>query len=323
MYFVGVDLGGTNTRAGLVSESGKIIAMEGLPTSRTEGYRRIVADMADLVRGIVKGENLNLSDIECIGIGVPGSINRRQGVLIYANNFDFSDAPIAEEMRRHIDLPLYLQNDANCAALGESVAGAAKDVSDSITITLGTGIGGGIVLGGKVFSGFNDAAGELGHTVIVSGGEPCTCGRKGCWEAYASATALIRQTKSAARAHPDSIINRLADGDLRTIDARTAFDAEKAGDSAGAEVVGNYIRYLAEGLTDLVNIFTPELIVIGGGVSNQGENLLGRLRTLVEENIYFKGEPRTRIVRARLGDRAGIVGAAMMGRYEADVSGAG
>ncbi len=318
MLYAGVDLGGTNTRAGLVDEDGKILAMASVPTCRTGGYERIVMDIAALVGRILDEQNLDLDDIECIGIGVPGSINRERGVLIYANNFDFTNAPIGPELQKHLDRPVYLQNDANCAALGESAAGAARDVSDSITITLGTGIGGGIVLGGRVFCGFNDAAGELGHTVIVSDGEPCTCGRKGCWEAYASATALIRQTRRAAQAHPDSLILCLVDGNADNIDARTVFEAESRGDATAADVVRDYIRYLAEGLTDLVNIFTPELIVIGGGVSNQGENLLGRVRELVEENIYFKGEPHTRIVRAQLGDRAGLVGAAMMGLETSD-----
>ncbi len=313
MYYLGVDLGGTNIRAGLVDEYGDIIRMNNLPTLRERGFEPIVRDIAMLVRGLIEDESLDPADIEHIGIGIPGTVNRKKGLLIYANNFDFANVPVVEQLRSHIDLPVYLQNDANCAALGESAAGAAKDVNDSITLTLGTGIGGGIIAGGKVYSGFNDAAGELGHTVIVRGGEQCTCGRKGCWEAYASATALIRMTRRAAQENPASLINTLTDGAPGKIDARTAFDAEKQGDEAAAEVVGEYIDYLSEGLIDLVNIFTPERIVIGGGVSRQGENLLGRVRPLVEEKIYFKGEPRTSIVQARLGDKAGIIGAAMAG----------
>ena len=313
MYYIGVDLGGTNLRAGLVTSKGNVIHLKSTPTYRERGYEEVIEDLAVLITDVIEDGNMSVSEIESIGIGVPGSINTKKGTVVYANNLTFRNVPIIEEIRKHINLPVFIQNDANCAALAESIAGAAKNVSDSITITLGTGIGGGIVLNGNIFCGFNDAAGEIGHTVIVSGGEPCTCGRKGCWEAYASATALIRQTKKAAVDNPESLINSLVDNDPNKITARTPFDAEHQNDPTAQRVIEQYITFLSEGLIDLINIFTPELTVMAGGVSNQGENLLDRIRPRVEKYIYFKGDPHTKIVSSELGGEAGIVGAAMLG----------
>jgi len=314
MYYIGVDMGGTKIAVGIVNEKGDIISKDSIPTYRERGYEEVVKDMGLLILRLIKAQKLFVSDFEYIGIGLPGSINKKDGILIYANNFGYHNAPIADELRKYIDLPVFLENDANCAALAENVAGAAIGTQNSITITLGTGVGGGIVVGGKVYSGFNDAAGEIGHTVILSDGKECTCGRKGCWEVYASATGLIAQTKRAAFKNPESLINTLVKGNLDNIDAKTAFDAEREGDKTGSQVVEQYIKYIAEGIIDLINIFTPEVLVVGGGVSKEGENLLGRLKKIVYDNIYFKGEPKTKILEAKMGNDAGIIGAAMIGR---------
>lgn len=314
MYYIGIDLGGTKIAAGLVNKEGRIIRKSSVPTYRDRDYKQIIKDMALLVQDILKVENLTLNNIERIGIGLPGSVNKKEGKLFYANNFKAQNIPVAYEMRKHINVPVYIENDANCAALAESVAGAAKDTSNSLTITLGTGIGGGIIIGGKIYSGFNSAAGELGHMVIEKNGENCTCGRKGCWESYASAVGLIRQTRKAAEKKPESLINTLVNNDLSKIDAKTAFDAERQGDKTGTAVVNQYIKYLSEGIVNLINIFTPEVLVVGGGISKEGENLLERLRENVKKHVYFKGEPSTKIVTAQLGNDAGIVGAAMTGQ---------
>ena len=207
-----------------------------------------------------------------------------------------------------------MDNDAHCAALAESAAGAEKGTNSSVTITLGTGVGSGIIIDGKVYSGFNFAGGEIGHTVIVVDGEPCGCGRKGCWESYASATALIRQTKQAAKENPESAINKLVDGDMNKVDAKTAFDAAKLGDKTGEMVVKQYIRYIAEGIINVINIFMPEVLVIGGGVCKEGDYLLNPLKEIVKEGVYSKEEiPQTEIKIAQMGNAAGIVGAAMLG----------
>jgi len=315
MYYLGIDLGGTNIAAGIVSEDLKMIVKGSVPTKRDAHYSEIIRDMAELSVRLINEAGLSAGDIEYIGIGSPGVCDRENGILLYANNINFNDVPVAEEMQKHIQLPVYLDNDANCAALGESVAGAARDVSDSVTITLGTGIGGGIVLNRRIFGGFNGMAGEIGHSLLVFDGEPCTCGRKGCWEAYASATALIRQTKIAAQKNPDSVINSLVDGKLELINAKTAFDAMRLGDRTGTEVVETYIRYLGEGIANIMVILQPEKIVIGGGISKEGETLLGPLRKVVKDNLYYKKDnvPQAQIVKAELGNDAGIIGAAMLG----------
>lgn len=315
MYYAGIDLGGTNIAAGIVDENFKIIKKGSVPTGNNRHYSEIIRDMAVLTLELMKQTGLSMEDIKYIGIGSPGTCDRENGYLLYTNNIAFNDVPMRQEMQKYIPLPVYIENDANCAALGESMAGAARDVEDSVTITLGTGIGGGIIVRNRLLIGFNGMGGEIGHIVIVHDGDLCTCGRKGCWEAYASATGLIRMTRDAAIKNPESAINRLVGGDLSRIDAKTSFDAMREGDETGKMVVDKYIRYLAEGLSDIINIFQPAKVVIGGGISKEGETLLKPLREIVRKSTYY-GEgnvPQTRIVTAELGNDAGIVGAAMLG----------
>lgn len=315
MYYVGIDLGGTKIAAGLVDEKGRLIHKDSIPTGKHRPYQEIVKDMAMLVREIIKDADIDISSVKSVGIGSPGTADDKNGILVYANNLtNFVNVPLRSEMQKYIDLPIILDNDANCAALAESVAGAAKDVKNSVTITLGTGVGSGVVIDGKVYSGFNYSAAEMGHMVIELEGEPCTCGRKGCWEAYASATGLIEHTIRAAKENPDSLINKLVNGDISLIDAKTAFDAAKQGDKTGQAVVDKYIYYLAEGLINVINIFAPEILVIGGGISKEGEYLLKPLREIVYKYVYFKEEPQTEIKAAQMGNDAGIIGAAMLGR---------
>lgn len=315
MYYIGIDLGGTKIAAGLVGEDGRLIHKDSIPTGKHRPYKEIVKDMGMLVLKIIEDSGVDIKNVKSIGIGSPGTADDKEGILIYANNItNFINVPLRSEIQKIIDLPVILGNDANCAALAESVAGAAKGVKNSVTITLGTGVGGGVVIDGKVYSGFNYSAAEMGHFVIQLEGEQCTCGRKGCWEAYASATGLIEQTKRAAQKNPDSLINKLVNNDLSLVDAKTAFDAAKQGDKTGQEVVDRYIYYIAEGLTSVINIFAPEVLVIGGGVSKEGEYLLKPLREKVYRDVYFKENPQTEIKVAQMGNDAGIVGAAMLGK---------
>lgn len=314
MYCVGIDLGGTNIAAGLVDLDGNIIYKDSVPTQRERQYQEIIKDMAMLAKEVIEKSNVPMEKVKSIGVGSPGTPDCKNGIIVYNNNLNFRNVPIREEMQKYLDLPVYVDNDANCAALAESAAGAAKGTKTSVTITLGTGIGSGIIIDGKVYSGFNFAGGEIGHTVIVVDGEQCTCGRKGCWEAYASATALIRQTKRAAVENPESAINKLVDGGLDKIDAKTAFDAAKLGDETGEAVVKQYIKYIAEGVINVINIFMPEVLVIGGGVCKEGDYLLNPLKEMVKAGVYSKEEiPQTQIKTAQLGNDAGIVGAAMLG----------
>ena len=312
--YIGIDLGGTNIAVGLVDDAGTIIHKESAPTLAKRHYSEIIKDMANLSLKVVKDAGYDLNKVKAIGIGSPGTPDNEKGLLIYTNNINFYNVPMREEMQKHINLPVYIENDANCAALAEAIAGAAKDARSCIAITLGTGVGGGIIIDKKIYSGFNHAGGELGHTIIQIDGEPCTCGRKGCWETYASATALVRQTKKAAKENPDSLIYKMVNGDIEKIGGKTAFDASRAGDAVGASVVKTYIRYIAEGIINVINIFQPEILVIGGGICKEGDYLLNPLKEIVKKHVYSKDIPQTEIKVAQLGNDAGIIGAAMLGK---------
>ena len=311
-YYIGIDLGGTNIVAGVVNEKYEIVAKAKTPTNRPRSAKEICLDMANMALEAVKKAGLKISDIESVGVGAPGSVNSDTGVISFSNNLDFHDAPIADYIREVIDLPVYVENDANAAAYGEFVAGSAKGTKDAVCITLGTGVGGGIIIGGKIYSGFNYAGAEIGHTVVEVDGPQCSCGRKGCFEVYSSATGLIRMTKEALDANPDSKMHEMMDGDH--VSGRLAFNAMRAGDEAAKGVVDKYIKYLAAGIANTINIFQPEVLCIGGGVCNEGDALLIPLKALISKEIYTRNsDENTKIVIASLGNDAGIIGAAFLG----------
>lgn len=314
MYYIGIDLGGTNIAVGLVDEDGKIVRKDSVPTFREREYGDIFKDMAMLALKVIKDAGVDAEEVKSIGIGSPGTINSKEGIIVYANNLKFRNVPARAEIQKYINLPVLIDNDANVAALAESVAGAARGALYSVAVTLGTGVGGGIIIDGKVYSGFKSAGAELGHMIIMTDGEQCTCGRKGCWEAYASATAIIRQTIQAAKQNPGSLINVLVNGDMSRVDAKTAFDAARQGDETGKRVVEKYIGYIAEGLTNIMNVFSPEVVVIGGGVCKEGEYLLKPLREKVSVDVYCPDVIKPDIRVAQMGNDAGIVGAAMLGK---------
>lgn len=311
-YYIGIDLGGTNIVAGVVNEKYEIVAKAKTPTNRPRSAKEICLDMANMALEAVEKAGLKISDIESVGVGAPGSVNSDTGVISFSNNLDFHDAPIADYIREVIDLPVYVENDANAAAYGEFVAGSAKGTKDAVCITLGTGVGGGIIIGGKIYSGFNYAGAEIGHTVVEVDGPQCSCGRKGCFEVYSSATGLIRMTKEALDANPDSKMHEMMDGDH--VSGRLAFNAMRAGDEAAKGVVDKYIKYLAAGIANTINIFQPEVLCIGGGVCNEGDALLIPLKALISKEIYTRNsDENTKIVIASLGNDAGIIGAAFLG----------
>ena len=313
MYRIGVDLGGTNIAVGLVNDDMKIQVKKSLPTGATRPAEEIVADIATLCKAVCDEAGIALSDVAGIGIATPGIANHDDGVVEYANNLPFHKFPIAKLLSKETGVEkIKIENDANAAAWGEAVAGAAKGTKNSVMITLGTGVGGGIIIDNKVFSGFNYAGGELGHIVIQVDGAPCSCGRKGCWEAYSSATALIRMTKEKieeCRATGRATLM----SDQPKISGRTACDAMRAGDEAGKEVYDLYVKYLASGLATIINIFQPEVISLGGGVSNEGQSLIDALLPIVRAEQYGGGVvPLTQLRIATLGNDAGIIGAAML-----------
>jgi len=306
-YYIGVDLGGTSVKAGVVSERGKLIHKDSMPTGNHKGQDAMIADIVALCQKVAADSGIGAAFISSIGIGVPGLYDKEQGVIVYLPNLDIRQAPIRDIIQNTFDVPVYLENDANAAAMGESVAGAAKEARSSVTVTLGTGVGGGIIIDNKILNGAFGGAGEIGHMAITMDGERCNCGRHGCWEAYASASALVRQAKAAVTAHPES---RLAQN--AQITGKAVFDAADLGDETAIRVLETYLRYVAFGITSLIAILEPEMIVIGGGLSAQGDKLLAPITKMVEAEV-FGGVRRTKIAAATLGNDAGIIGAAMLG----------
>ncbi|HAP78938.1 MAG TPA: glucokinase [Ruminococcus sp.] len=316
-YYVGIDLGGTNIVAGVVDENYNIVATAKTKTNCPRPEKDIADDMAKMALEAVKNANLTIDDIEWIGIGTPGIANSETGIIEYSNNLGFNNTPMVKYIQETIDKPVFIENDANAAAYGEYVAGAAKGAKNAVCITLGTGVGAGVVIDGKIYSGSNFAGAEIGHTVIEVDGAECSCGRKGCFEAYSSATGLIRMTKEAIAENPDCIMAKMAE-EKGKVTARTSFDAMRAGDDIAKAVVDKYIKYLAAGITNTINIFQPDILCIGGGVCNEGDPLLLPVKEIVKKEVYTRNSPKNaEIVIAKLGNDAGIIGAAFLGRANA------
>lgn len=313
-YYIGIDLGGTNIKAGVVTEDFKIIGKATTKTLCPRPAKDICDDMAKVSIEACKDAGIFVDDVEWIGIGTPGIADNVNGTIPYSNNLDFHDVPVRKYINEHISKPVYVANDANAAAYGEFVAGAAKGAKNAVCITLGTGVGSGIIVDGKILTGSNFAGGEIGHMVIEVDGPQCTCGRKGCFEVFSSATGLIRMTKEAAEADKDSILNEYYVSDGNRYSARHAFNAMRAGDKAGKAVVDKYVKYLAAGITNTINTFQPDILCIGGGVCNEGDPLLVPVKELVASEVYTRMIPKnTKIVVAELGNDAGIIGAAFLG----------
>lgn len=313
-YYIGIDIGGTNISTGVVDENYEIVGRAKLKTEIGRSYEAILADIVETVRIALTDAKLEPEDVRWIGVGSPGICNSETGVVEYSNNLNWHNVPLVSDLEEALGRKVYLDNDANAAAYGEYLAGAAKGAKSAVVITLGTGVGAGIVLNGKIFSGSNFAGGEIGHTVIVVDGYECTCGRKGCFEAYCSATGLTRMTREASEAHPKSKIKQLVEADGR-FSARTAFNAAKLLDETGIEVVERYIKHLACGITNTINIFQPDILCIGGGVCNEGDGLLEPLKKQVALDVFSRDSAKnTEICICKLGNDAGIIGAAMLGK---------
>lgn len=307
MSYIGVDLGGTNISVGVVDEKGNVTQRFSLPTLSERGNDAVIKDIRSLCDRLIEETE---DKVKAIGIGSPGIVNRQKGEIILAENLHFKNVNIKKALGSFGDIPLFIENDANCAAFAEYIFGAAKGTKNSITVTLGTGVGGGVILNGKIFTGSFCGGTEIGHMAIVVNGEECTCGRRGCWEAYASATALIRDTRGIAARYPNSVIFDKVGGDIRQIDAKLAFEAADEGDAKMLEVVEKYHKYLAVGIANLINIFEPETVVIGGGVSARGSKLIKPVKEHVDKMVF--GGNKSKVVTAKLGNDAGIIGAAML-----------
>ncbi len=319
MYYIGVDLGGTNIAVGIVDEKYNLIVKDKTPTMKERGADEIVRDMAALAASLVERAGLTFDDIAAMGVAAPGAVNDTTGIVKCCNNVKMNDYPIAEKLKALIPVKcVHLANDADAAAWAEAKIGAGKGCDDLIMVTLGTGVGGGIVMNGKIYTGYNNMGGEIGHMTLSFGGRPCSCGRKGCFEAYCSATALIAMTEekieecdATGRA---TVMTEMVKAKGK-VSGRTAFDAMRKGDTAACEVVDAYISYLASGLTSLINIFQPRVLCIGGGVCGEGEALLAPLREIVDREQYGTNAhtDKTELKIAELGNDAGIIGAALIG----------
>lgn len=315
MYYLGIDLGGTNIAVGVVDESNKIVGRATAKTHVPCTPDEMCEQLASAAFAALNDAKITIDDVPWVGIGCPGTVNRSTGIVEFSNNLGFNNFELTKLLGTRMNKKIIIENDANAAAYGEYKAGALSGAINGVAITLGTGIGSGIIIDGKIYSGTNFAAGEMGHTVIVYNGRPCSCGRRGCWERYASATGLITLTKEAMeKADHNSKIWQLASGNLENVTGRTAFDAMRAGDPTGKAVVDEFIAYLGCGLVNTINIFQPDILCIGGGICNEGETLLKPLREYIDKEQYsMNSSNKTKLCRAQLGNDAGIIGAALLG----------
>lgn len=304
-YRIGVDLGGTNVAAGIVDGDHSIVKKGSVKTDAAGGAEKICRDIDALCRRLCDEAEIPYEAISAVGIGSPGII--RGGVVINADNLHFTDVPLADMLCRLSGKPVHLRNDGNAAAYGELVAGCGKGRSSLVAITLGTGVGGGIIIGGRIVEGAGGGAGELGHTVIRAGGRRCVCGKTGCLEAYCSATALISSTVRAMNNNPDSLLWQVSRS-TTLVNGKTAFDAMRLGDPIASGVVSAFISDLAVGVSNVINLLQPEVVCIGGGISREGDTLI---RPLTEAVLPLLCAPlSTEILAASLGNDAGIIGAA-------------
>lgn len=315
-YRIGVDLGGTNIAAGLLDESYRIVAKGSVKTESEQGFEHVTDRMAALCLDLIRQADLTPAEITSIGIGSPGCSDKRTGHIVFAGNLHWSNVPLTGTVAQKTGVGrVLLGNDADCAALGEFVMGAGEEFSSLAMITIGTGVGGGIILENKLFAPAGTVAPELGHTTLIYGGESCTCGRSGCLEAYASFTALIRDANRAADAHPESALAALRAGGEK-LNGKNVFQVAKNGDATAKELVDRFLDYIAQGATNIAIAFGVPVIVIGGGISKEGDYVAQQIRQIVAANM-FSGESYAPAIRmAKLGNDAGVIGAAALEDYQ-------
>lgn len=312
-YRIGIDMGGTDIKAGLVDGEYNIVLSDSTPTLGERPFEAVVADMAMIAERVAKKAGYSISDFPCIGVGSPSCINPKTGLLVFSNNTAWRNVPLKQEMEKHLNIPVFVGNDANCAVLGEKMAGAGRGHDNIVMLTLGTGVGGGVIINGKLYCGGDGMGTELGHTSLFHGGVRCTCGIEGCLESYASVTGLIAQTKAAMEEHPESAMHEYIKTEGGHVTGRTSFDCARKGDIAAFAVVDNYINYVTNGVGNLINIFRPDIFILGGGLSNAGDFLIKPIRERVLDYVFagdIIGAPD--IVAAQLGNAAGTIGAAYL-----------
>lgn len=311
MLVLGIDIGGTSIKGAAVDEKGHIYDKFNVPVESGEAQEVTVNKMVDAIKTYLKTNHFD-EPISAIGLGIPGSIDAKNGIVTYSNNLHWNDLNIVKILNEHFAVPIKITNDANAAALGEAKFGAGRIYSNVVMLTLGTGLGSGVIIDGKIYEGSDGTGAELGHVVICKDGVKCTCGRRGCLEQYASATALVRQTKEALELHPESAMHKIVEQDGK-VSAKTPFIAAKMNDRAALDVVNHYIEYLGTGICNICNIFRPDCIVLSGGVSKEGEYLTSRLEDYCKFYHYGFFHSKEAIIKvAELGYDAGIIGAATL-----------
>ena len=314
MKYIGIDVGGTSVKAGVVDEAGQILSKGSTPTLAERSYEWVIRDIADLCSRVAGRAETPMEEIKAIGVGVPGICDMKTGIIPFCTNLGWHDVPFVSELQKYIDKPVFVDNDATVAGLAESVAGVSAGTSSSVFITLGTGVGGGIIINGRPYSGAHGVGSEIGHMILRMDGELCTCGNYGCFERYASATAIIREARKALKTNPESLLTEACGGDPEKINAKIVIDCAKQGDETAQHVFSGYVHALALGIVSIINCIDPEVIVLGGGVSAAGEYLLDAVREAIKPHVFFKTMPYADIRLAKLGSDAGIIGAALLGK---------
>lgn len=313
MYYLGIDLGGTNIKAGIINADTYDIVCKASDKT-PKGEEKIADKAAQLVNELLIKSNISLDDIPFIGMGVPGTVDLKTGIIEKAENLDFFEVDMKSLMASRINKPFYFDNDANAAAFGEAIAGSGKGYKNIVMVTLGTGVGGGIIINGELYGGFSNCGGEIGHMIIEKGGRYCSCGRKGCFEAYASVTALKNLTKEKMYLNKDSIMWDICQNDISKVNGLTSFDAMRKDDKTAKELVSEYLDYVSCGIIDLIVMLQPEILCIGGAISKEKNYLLDPIiKNYEREKFTVKKENDTIIITAKLGGDAGIIGAALLG----------
>ena len=311
MLAIGIDIGGTSIKGAAIYDDGKMLDVFSIPVIKGESGEETINKLIDLVSDYINRQNI-AEQIVGIGIGIPGLLDVEKGVVVMSNNLKWEDLPIVDMFKVRLPYPVRIANDANVAALGEALYGAGKGVPYVIMLTLGTGVGGGIVLDGQLYEGNKGQGAELGHIVVQYGGRECTCQRKGCLERYASATALVMDTKEAMEKHPESLMHKIAEEEGK-VNGRVAFKAARQGDPAGLAVVEQYVYYLSEGILNYCNIFRPNVVILSGGIANEGAYLFDKINAYLPKERYgFPRSPAVKVVPAVLGYDSGKIGAAAL-----------
>ena len=314
MVYLGIDVGGTGIKVGVVDAEGSILAQGETPTLAGRPYAEIIRDMGICALDVIAQGGFNVDDIAAIGVGVPGVANQETGTVVFCTNLGWHDVPLRAELQKYISKPVFIDNDTTVAGYAESICGVSVGCHSSVFLTLGTGVGGGIVIGGRPWSGFHGIGSEIGHIPMDIDGEPCTCGNNGCLERYCSATAIIRMGKEAALLHPDSMLHAACGGDVNALTAKMVLDCAREGDDVAVKIFRRYVKYMCLAIDTIIAFLDPEMIILGGGVSKAGNFLLDAIRAALPRYLLFKTLPYARIEIARLGAEAGMIGAAMLGR---------